>query len=102
MTDYHILHFSVFFLFLLIDEFFCLAILKDWRQSTYHYPWPPASRLADLFGFPPGNVAIDRRGPLVVKLSDSLPNHVAVSESLSGQRACSNVDTTQVSLAEVF
>ena len=82
------------------STYFWLFLLVDWRLATYHYLWQHVSRLADFFGFPPGNVAIDRREPLVVKLSDSLPNHVAVSESLSGRRACSNVDTTL--LAEVF
>ena len=47
------------------------------------------------------NVAIDRSSPLVVKLSDSLPNLVAVSESSSGRTPCSNYDTTHISLAEV-
>ena len=78
-----------------------MTILKDWRLATSHDPWPPVSRLADFLGFPPGNVAIDRRRPLVVKLSDSHPNHVADCES-SGRRACSNDDTTLVFLAEVF
>ena len=46
-------------------------------------------------------MAIDRSSPLVIKLSDSLPNLVAVSESSSGRTPCSNYDTTRISLAEV-
>ena len=73
-----------------------LSILKVLVLPSRYHPWPHE------FGFPPGEVVIDRSWPLVVLPDSTLPNLVAVSESSSASMPSSNDDATLINLEQVL
>ena len=75
---------------------------KGLRLPVCQDTWPPGSRLAGIFGLPPGEVAIDRSRPLVALPDSTLPNLVAVSESSSALMPSSNDDATVINLEQVL